>query len=254
MNMIESVKNLGLKDKEAKIYIALLQLGQATAYVIADRANIKKPTTYVILEELIEKGFVTKVPRTRKKLYSAKSPNEIFNSAEEKLNITKKILPELMAMAMANSNSNNKSRTIFYEGLAGIKQAVYYRLKEMKNSEIVGFYATAENLSPELINLIDEWLIFADSKYNVHIRGIAPGHPSLVDYREYKDKKFGSRIKEIPYSDYSSKISIEAGDTFVRIIMLKQEQAIIIENPDFANVVKQLFEIVSKRYEVKAKD
>jgi sugar-specific transcriptional regulator TrmB len=65
MDLIQSLKNLGLNEKEAKVYVALLQCPGATAYLIARHSGLKRPTTYVVLEDLIDKGVVTKIPRAK---------------------------------------------------------------------------------------------------------------------------------------------------------------------------------------------
>ena len=61
MYLTPFLKNLGLNDKEANIYLALLQLGKSTATKIAKKSGLKRPTTYVIIEQLIDKGFVQKL-------------------------------------------------------------------------------------------------------------------------------------------------------------------------------------------------
>ena len=65
MDMKQALKTIGLSDKESAVYMALLQLGQATAYAVAVKSGLKKPTTYIILDELIEKGLVLKVPQMK---------------------------------------------------------------------------------------------------------------------------------------------------------------------------------------------
>lgn len=69
MQIIESLESLGLNEKEAKVYTALLQLGRVSAYSVSEKSGLKKPTTYVVLGELVKKGLVSKeVPRSRKQL------------------------------------------------------------------------------------------------------------------------------------------------------------------------------------------
>ena len=51
-NITETLINLGLNEKQAKVYLALLQLGQAGVTAVAEKAGTKRPTTYLILEEL----------------------------------------------------------------------------------------------------------------------------------------------------------------------------------------------------------
>ena len=47
MKYLEELVNLGLNEKEATIYLTLLSLNKATAYYIALKSGLKKPTTYV---------------------------------------------------------------------------------------------------------------------------------------------------------------------------------------------------------------
>src|SRR5579863_9759160 len=98
MDISEAIATLGLNEKQTAVYLALLQLGKGSAYSIADKSGQKRPTTYVILGELIEKGLAERVPRVRKQLYKAVSPEQAFIVLEEKLALAKEKLPELLAL------------------------------------------------------------------------------------------------------------------------------------------------------------
>lgn len=239
MQIIEGLLNLGLSDKEARVYIALLQLGRGSAYAVADKAGLKKPTTYVILGELMQKGLVLKVPRMRKQLFIAKSPEEFFALAEERVHSARTVLPELLAMAQGQKQ---KPRTFFYEGLSGVKSALWYRMKEMTGTEIVGFYASAHAASEGLVNLFYDWNDHI-KKSEITIRGIVPNHPSLRHWRE-TDAEQGRTMKIVPCEKYSATISIDVGDIFVRIISFRDQQGVIIENENVAATVRQIFEMI----------
>lgn len=238
-NLIQNLSNAGVTEKEARVYIALLQLGKASAYSISERSGLKKPTTYVILDELIKKSMVMKVPRVKKQQFIARPPEEFFVAAEERLRQARKALPELITMAEDNKTN---VRTLFYEGINGVKDAIYYKSKEMKGKEIVGFYATTEDAPPELIKLFDPW---PKDMHNAGIdfRVITPEHETTKQYLD-PNNQYGHKIKTIPYSLYSSKSSLEAGDTFVRIVLFKSLQSVIIESPELAQSVRQVFEML----------
>jgi len=238
-NLIQNLSNAGLTDKEARVYIALLQIGRASAYAISSRAGLKKPTTYVVLDELIKKGLVTKIPRVKKQQYLAKPPEEFFAMAEERLNQAKKALPQLLTMA---ESEKVKVRTLFYEGLKGIEEALFYKAKEMSGKEIVGFYATAEDASKELMDIFNPWPKQMH-EMGIRIRVITPEHKSTKEMLEV-NKNFGHLIKTVPLSVYSSKSSLEASDTFVRIVLFKPLQAVVIESRELAESVKQIFNMV----------
>lgn len=238
-NLIQNLGSAGLNEKEARVYIALLQLGKASAYAISSRSGLKKPTTYVILDELIKKSLVMKIPRVKKQQYVARPPEEFFANAEERLKQAKRSLPELITMA---ENEKVKVQTLFYEGVNGIEDSLNYHLKEMKGKDIIGFYATAEDASKELLDIYNTWAKGL-SENGVRMKGVTPEHESTKPYRDL-DEKYGISIKGIPLSGYSSKVSLEAGDDFVRIILNKPQQALIIKSPELANSVKQIFDMV----------
>ncbi|MDE1941425.1 MAG: hypothetical protein KGI45_02140 [Patescibacteria group bacterium] len=81
------------------------------------------------------------------------------------------------------------------------------------------------------------------SELGIKIRVITPQHKSTEAFMDY-DKKFGHLIKTVPYSLYSAKSSIEAGDTFVRVVLFKSLQAVVIESAELAESLRQIFDIV----------
>ncbi len=212
---------------------------KASAYSIAEKSGLKKPTTYVILDELIKKGLVMKIPRVKKQQYVAKSPEEFFAAAEERLTLAKKALPELLSIA---ESERVKVQTLFYEGVKGVEESLYFQMKEMKGKEIVGFYATAEDATPELMNTFMPWPQKMQEK-GITIKILTPEDESTKDFLEY-DRKHGHIVKTLPKDVYSSKVSLEAGDDFVRIILFKPAQALIIKSPELASTVKQIFNMV----------
>jgi predicted DNA-binding transcriptional regulator len=78
MNLEETLEKLGLNEKEAKVYLALLELGQDTVQNIAQRASITRPTTYNILDALVKKGLTTQVDQDSEKLLAV-VPEETVN-------------------------------------------------------------------------------------------------------------------------------------------------------------------------------
>jgi len=240
MEIHDALQNLGLNDKEARVYASLIQLGQTSAYGIATKSDLKKPTTYVVLEELIKKGFVRKIPRKRKALYEAKPPEEVFVLAKEKLEIAEKALPELLAL---KKGEQRKIRALYFEGVQGIKQILQYGLKEIKGKEIVGFAAHDSGQIPEeLLEIFNEYNSRLKN-WKIGIRAIAPDHPSLAKFRE-QDKDFGREIKIIPFEKYSSETSIEVTGDVVRIVDMSNLQGMVIDNPVVAKTMREIFEMV----------
>ena len=241
MNLVEALQNLGLNEKEAKVYIALLQLGRGTAYSVAKHSGLKKPTTYVILEQLIKKGVANKIPRENILRYVAVNPDEIFSAIETKIINAKQALPELKALS---KGKEYKVATTYYEGVDGIKEMYRKVLKTIINQEIVGFYANAKNNSPEMLELWDDWTNKRTER-NINVRAITPADAKTVEWVKGKERHL-LKIKFVPNEEYDSNVSIEVYDNFVQIISSQYLQGVLIDNPDIADTMRQIFEIVWK--------
>ncbi len=241
MEIKEALAALGLNEKEAAVYMALLELGRASAYSVSTRSGLKKPTTYVILDELIRKGLAVQVPREKKQLYVARSAEEAFGVAQERLDLAKKKLPEILALTKGEST---KVSTIYFEGIRGIQQTMEYGLKAMKGKEIVGFYAIAPDENTDLNAYFKEWNDLRHS-LGIRMRGIAPEHANLKEYRD-DDAEMGREFKSVPYEEFSSEIAIDATDTTVRIQDYKNLQGIVIENREVAKTLREIFEMAWK--------
>src|SRR3990167_6712494 len=82
MEHIKELMSLGLKDKEVVVYLSCLELGPSPAQVIAKKAGVVRATTYVILEELMNMGLVTKYKEGKKTMFSAEAPRQLLRLLE----------------------------------------------------------------------------------------------------------------------------------------------------------------------------
>ncbi len=244
-HLIESLRNLGLSEKEAQVYLALLQLGTATPYRIAKKSGLKRPTAYVIAEELVEKRVITRLLGEEPRQYIAKPVEMVLLAQEAKLIQTRQVLPELKSLTKAEPD---KVRTLYFEGPTGFREALHYRMKDQVGKTFVGFYAAAAGVAPETLAIMDEW-IEDMRKHQVHMKGLVPKHAFLDTYRA-KDAEYGREFKAVPYEKYSSNsVSIDTMDDMVRIIDSRGPllQAVIIENPRIAATVRQIFQLTWER-------
>lgn len=239
--IIKKLIPLGLNEKESRIYIALLQAGRTSAYAIAKRADVKKPTTYVILGQLIEKGLVVEIPREQKQLFAAKSPEEFFTHARNRLNEAEKFLPDLMALYQNLDIS--KVRTMHFDGISGMRQALWYKADKLSGKEMIGFFGSAKQASKQLSDLFIEWN--RDFKERgVALRGITTFDKSMeVLFDEHHDSHFKD-IRFFPIHRFSGNTTICGTDDFICINLIGATQSVIIESKEFASTFQQIFNLV----------
>ena len=70
MATIETLKQLGLSDKEAKVYLAALTLGTAPLVQIARKAGVKLSTTHLTIATLLQRHLLIAVPKGKNALPS----------------------------------------------------------------------------------------------------------------------------------------------------------------------------------------
>lgn len=139
MEIIEILKTIGLSEKESSVYLALLELGTATVHPIANKAGIKRPTTYLILDDLKKKGLVSFVPRAKKALYTAESPEKILGDLNKKQELVKRFMPNMMALYNAKID---KPQVLLFEG----KDAVRGVYDKILNGKEVAWFSTIKDI------------------------------------------------------------------------------------------------------------
>ena len=97
---MQLLEKIGLKQKEAKIYVSLLKEGPSLANSVAKKTEILRASIYDYLDVLIDKGFVTYTIKSGRKYFQAVSPRKILDNFEEEKakeeEALKSIVPELI--------------------------------------------------------------------------------------------------------------------------------------------------------------
>lgn len=239
MELLEPLINMGLDEKEAQIYLTLLHLNKATAYYVALKSNLKRTTTYAILDGLVSKGFVLKIPSEKKTLYMAKSPRECFQEIKEKISDIESFLPKLMAIQKTDEKDDAVS---YYEGMDQIKKAYQELLGQVSGKECFGFYGHLKN-TPQVLEKFTKDL---DKDYilqKIKRRVIITDTESTMEYIK-NAANIGVVVKPLPEKLYDSNVSLEVFKNKTLIFSHSDLKATVIENEDVAKVMKQLFEIV----------
>lgn len=98
MTIQSTLQSFGINEKAARLYLALLGLGTASVAAIANQAGVKRPTTYVLLDELKRRGLVSEQQQGRIRLFTATKPEALKDRLEEKVREFTSALPSLQAM------------------------------------------------------------------------------------------------------------------------------------------------------------
>jgi len=129
--MLKRLIEFGLTQKEADVYLTLLQSGDATADQLAKSSKLNRSTTYVQIKQLTDYGLVSTFKRGKKTFFSAESPNNLLRILEQrKQQITQQetqvagLVPELLKLF--GSSVDRPVVRVFEgkEGLVSMRNAI----------------------------------------------------------------------------------------------------------------------------------
>src|SRR3989338_2792915 len=86
------LEEAGLTEKEAKLYLVLLEEGSSTTGPLIKRLGLHKATVYALLERLKERGLVSSVIRGRTQQFQATEPQLLLDQQQEREERLKELL------------------------------------------------------------------------------------------------------------------------------------------------------------------
>lgn len=241
--MLNQLKNIGLSDKEAKVYLAMLELGPAPVLEIAAKAGINRPTAYVQIEALKQRGLVSTVTKGKKQLFQAESPEQLEILVSRTVAETRRqketleeIMPELRTLF---NTIGEKPQVRFFEGIEGLKR-MQQDFLTTKGREILGIYS-ADDVYALFPNLNLEYSTLRQNK-KIKSRSIYTSSKGRISPESEPKRLRESRFVPDEQLPFSSDITIY--DNKVAIASLRGKiVGAIIENQGIADSFRGLFEL-----------
>jgi sugar-specific transcriptional regulator TrmB len=131
--MLEKLQKIGFTEKESQVYQELVRKGKSSANIIAKKIGAHRTVVYNILQQLVEKGYITYFIENNKRIFSISSPQSILSEIKEKENLANELIKEISSYK-AIQQSNNKVEV--YEGIDGMR-IIHEDLKKAKNLRIL---------------------------------------------------------------------------------------------------------------------
>ncbi len=236
-----NLQSFGFSEKEADVYLALLEMGKGTVTEISRKAGINRTTGYDILGSLALKGVVNISGKEPKQEYAAESPASITEYLKRKVTETQghikkaeELIPELnMLHAM-----QNRPKIRFYEGTHGLQHAYEDTLT---SSEPIRAYATIDDMHKALPDYFPEYYK-RRAKKGIAIRGIVPRTEEGLNRKQFNNEE-KREIAFVPSDKYYFSPEINIYDNKVMIASWREKLGIIIESAEIADAMKKIYEL-----------
>lgn len=231
--LISVLTNLGLTDKEAKVYLSCTEIGTGVVSDIAHKAGINRVTTYDILEKLSQRGMVSFYTKKKIKYFSSIAPENLLEEFEKRTSDLRSSLPKFKTL----TGEINHPRIRYFEGLEGIK-AIYADTLSSK-SEILN-YSNSHEIRKQWPTY-DQDYVAKRAEKQIHLRGISPKDKAGETVQSH-DQEFFREMRLIPSDQFDFTNEINIYDDKVAIISFKDELiGMIIESIEIANSQRAIF-------------
>lgn len=251
--ILQKLEKSGFTIREAKVYLATLELGGAFPSKIAEYAGINRSTTYAILQNLAARGLVNEIQKKNKLFYQIEKPEKLLNYAQTQISLAevrlenaRTIIPDIEGLYGALTD---QPKVRYFEGTDGMMDIYRDMIGVEKKYEMLA-WSNAKQLEQVFPAKFFEEFRRTKERNGITTRGIIPD--TLAD-RAYNEKFFtGYQKKIVPRFRYvaaeqfpfKGEITIY-GENRVAIVNLNKEYltGIIIEDRTIHDMMRLAFEL-----------
>lgn len=234
-NLEELLQSLGLNEKESKIYLTLLGLDESLPSSIARKSGLKRPTTYVILQQLQKKGLVSHVKRHGSLYFRSVHPKLLLEEQKTRLEKLELAIPELTSL---HERFEITPQMSVFEGKEGLIQIMEDTLTT--KTEVLCW------ANPDIVMslLADYYPTYVKKKVerNIWLRGIFCQDDVGVTFQN-KGKEELREVYLVPKEKFPFKNEINIYDDKVAIISHQDEIGIIIQNQNITDTQRAIFNL-----------
>lgn len=241
---IKSILKEILSDLEIRVYLAALE-GPLTISQLAKKANVNRSGTYRIVENLVNKGLLSKELKMYGQHIVAEHPKKVLQllaNSQRKFRRKELEFEQLMPELVADFNTGeNKSSIKIYEGRDGLENAYNLMLEECHDTQIQALSGDMELV----LNVFDikfwrHWNAKIFAKNNT-ARMIVNDSEQARHFKHHNDsEKFITKI--IP--NFKLQTDINIFNDKVLIVSFKDKIATLIFSKSIADSYRILFENV----------
>lgn len=235
MNTIEILQSLGFNKNEAKVYLAVLELGESTVLPIAKKSAIKRTYCYDILSSLLEKAAISCTEKRGRRRFNAVEPAMLQKLFEAKVKKFESIVPDLQNVFQ---KSSTRPRTRYLEGKEGIDIIVQEMWRDAKE---VRFITSAEEWTTAYPDYAD--YIHALVEHKIKVYDLIRKSRAAEEYQ----KLYKRPMQEARYLPKSAEVTCDFvvwNNTFVMISYGTDIHTVAVESEQIAKSMKELHKLL----------
>lgn len=241
-NKLFNVEEAGFSDKEAAVYLAILEVGRGSVMEIARVAKVDRTTTYRILQVFLAIPLVQTFKENKKTRWAALHPRYLLEYIQEKRRAVQSIFQDLEALYNLNEE---KPKLAYFEGEDGLGQLTANMVNEVKTrGELLSFSApgaaSGYYTTKRFLQLAQE-----RAKKQIMSRILIPTIEGIPGYVEGEDFKNWRHIKIVDPKKFPFKASFNIWGNKVAILTVRSHPiGVVIESKDISDTLRSIFEMI----------
>ena len=236
ITMREALIAYGFDQKQATIYIYLLQYRDKPAYIIAKETGIPRTTVYEVLEGLKKEGFISCWIKNGVKHYSAENPELIKHLIKMKEERITQVLPEMLMLFKSEMTFPSSK---LYEGKDAVKQVFENILEIIKHKKLKRLYVFSDyHLTEQFPQYFKKWRQ-QKNKTKAYTYLIVPhGTPVNEDYTSNENRETRVMPESFPFDG-----SVDICGSHVAFFSFRDKEvyAITIDSAIIAEMLTRFF-------------
>ena len=237
------LREFGLTEKQAKLYLLLIKLGSAKSGILMKKLDIYSKTTYELLNKLMEKGLVGYCIKSGVKYYKAVDPEkfmDLIKEQEQQLKIRKKqfykILPELKKISLLAKKEQDVN---IFSGKQSLKTIFEDTLKKSKSQLLI--FDGGGYFKKTFPNYSELW---HKKRVKKKIRLKLLWNKQLKTKKPYVHKYAYTNLKYLPKEFDNPAPAIIYNNKVALIIWSEKPFAILIESKEIYKTYKSYFNML----------
>ena len=238
---LEILSELGFSRIQAILYLTSLSNGVLSVLELSKITKINRQQIYAEAEKLVDLG-IYELTRKQGRKYIPANPAELVKVGKKKIDETEEILTKLSAILpqfeALSTPKKNKVVVKYFEGLPKIREAYEEELEASKNTEILSFAGSIDNIFeffPEAY--WDKWnkkFVKYDSRTRMLVHNSDIARKTAENDKQYK--------REIRWlENFPMKVNIDVFNNTVLVVSFYDEIAIWIESHVLAQSYRIMF-------------
>lgn len=233
-DLLKLLENTGFTEKEARVYLALLELGKGDVSDIAKIAGLKRSIIYVLLEGLIKRGYVSELPNQKINTFQAVDPSFILNQLKTTTRNFSEMLPIFRTL---HNRGKTRPKITYHE----TKEGIWNVYQEINQSQEAFFISSYEKIEKHFPGSTDEWVdLYKKGAIPLKGKHLVANNPFDLNYmkkvaRIDQKVRFLENIREfnMDFTIFKNKLAITSLEDEPFIVVIESESLVSSIRPIF---------------------